>query len=67
MGQHCYRQGRNEVQFIRQFNQWFDALRTLQFLHAIRDAGWPLQTRAQLEALQPVFWTGQNSNWTQTW
>ncbi len=65
--EHCVRQGRNEAQFIRQFNQWFDALRTLQFLHAIRDAGWPLQTRAQLEALQPVFWTGQNSNRTQTW
>ena len=58
---HCIRQGRSEAQFIRQFNQWFDALRTLQFLHAIRDAGWALQTLAQLEALQPVFWTGQNT------
>lgn len=59
--EHCIRQGRSEAQFIRQFNQWFDALRTLQFLHAIRDAGWPLQTLAQLEALQPVFWAGQKA------
>jgi hypothetical protein len=63
---HCIRQGRSEAQFIRQFNQWFDALRTLQFLHAIRDAGWALQTLAQLEALQPVFWAGQNNNTTET-
>jgi len=60
--EHCIRQGRSEAQFIRQFTQWFDALRTLQFLHAIRDAGWPMQTLAQLRTLQPVFWTGQNTD-----
>lgn len=59
---HCQRQARDEAQFRRQFNQWFDALRTLQFLHGMRDAGWPMQTLSQLQALQPIFWTAQHSN-----
>ncbi|HEY6131969.1 MAG TPA: hypothetical protein VIV27_08115, partial [Halioglobus sp.] len=47
---HCRRQCRSSAQFQRQFHQWFDAFRTLKFIHAIRDAGWPQQSLAQLEA-----------------
>lgn len=53
---HCQRQSRSNAQFERQFHQWFDAFRTLKFIHLIRDAGWPQQSLNQLQALQPTFW-----------
>ncbi len=53
---HCQRQSTSSAQFLRQFHQWFDAFRTLKFIHALRDAGWPQQSLAQLEALQPALW-----------
>ena len=56
--QHCQRQGKSPGQFQRQFHQWFDGFRSLKFIHAIRDAGWPQQSLAQLEALQPNIWPG---------
>ena len=55
---HCRRQGRSHAQFLRQFHQWFDAFRTLKFIHAIRDAGHPLQPLDQLRALRPCLWPG---------
>jgi len=39
---HARRHGRSETQFVRQLNTWFDGLRTLKFIHALRDRGWPL-------------------------
>ncbi len=48
---HCQRQTASSDQFQRQFHQWFDAFRTLKFIHAIRDAGWPQQSLTQLETL----------------
>jgi hypothetical protein len=54
--EHCRRQGRSTAQFLRQFNQWFDAFRTLKFIHAIRDTGRPLQSLRQLGALRPYLW-----------
>ena len=56
---HCRRQGKKRAQFQRQFHQWFDAFRTLKFIHALRDAGWPQQSLAQLDNLQPDFWPTQ--------
>jgi hypothetical protein len=53
---HCRRQGKNPEQFLRQFHQWFDAFRSLKFIHAIRDAGWPQQSLPQLVSLQPQLW-----------
>lgn len=53
---HCHRQGKSPAQFLRQFHQWFDALRTLKFIHGLRDAGWPMQTLEQLGELQPRLW-----------
>jgi hypothetical protein len=50
---HCQRQSTSSDQFQRQFHQWFDAFRTLKFIHAIRDAGWPQQSLTQLDTLQP--------------
>ena len=50
---HCQRQSTTSEQFQRQFHQWFDAFRTLKFIHALRDACWPQQSLAQLDALQP--------------
>lgn len=54
--EHCYRQGKSSDQFLRQFHQWFDAFRTLKFIHGIRDAGWPLQSLEKLPALEPRVW-----------
>lgn len=53
---HCHRQSRSEDQFLRQFHQWFDAFRTLKFIHGVRDAGWPPQTLAGLGAIEPRLW-----------
>jgi hypothetical protein len=53
---HCQRQSTSNAQFLRQFHQWFDAFLTLKFIHAIRDAGWPQQSLAELVKLQPCLW-----------
>jgi hypothetical protein len=53
---HCRRQGKTAAQFLRQFHQWFDAFRTLKFIHGIRDAGWPAQSLSQLHTLTPGLW-----------
>ncbi len=53
---HCQRQSTSSDQFQRQFHQWFDAFRTLKFIHAIRDAGWPQQSLTQLDTLPPNLW-----------
>lgn len=55
---HCRRQGKAPGQFMRQFQQWFDGFRTLKFIHGIRAAGWPDQSLAALENLQPRLWPG---------
>lgn len=57
---HCRRQGRSPGQFMRQFHQWFDGFRTLKFIHAIRDAGWPSCSLAGLGRLQPTLWPTNN-------
>jgi len=53
---HCRRQGKSPGQFLRQFHQWFDAFRTLKFIHALRDSGWPEQPAGALATLQPTLW-----------
>jgi len=53
---HCRRQGKSPEQFLRQFQQWFDAFRSLKFIHGIRDAGWPQQSLNALAALHPQLW-----------
>jgi hypothetical protein len=53
---HCRRQGKSAEQFLRQFHQWFDAFRTLKFIHGIRDKGWPTQSLAGLQPLRPQLW-----------
>jgi hypothetical protein len=53
---HCQRQSTSSAQFQRQFHQWFDAFRTLKFVHAIRDAGWPQQSLTQLSSHLPRHW-----------
>jgi hypothetical protein len=53
---HCQRQSTSSDQFQRQFLQWFDAFRTLKFVHAMRAAGWLDQALVQLDTLQPQLW-----------
>jgi hypothetical protein len=53
---HCTRQARDSAQFLRQFHQWFDAFRTLKFIHALRDRILPQQTLPELDSLQPALW-----------
>jgi hypothetical protein len=54
--QHCAQQGYTGARFERHLHQWLDGLRTLQFLHYLRDAGWPHQTLNDLAALTPQLW-----------
>jgi hypothetical protein len=59
---HCRKQGKTPEQFLRQFHQWFDAFRSLKLIHALRDAGWPMQSLAALGTLAPQLWpTGSDS------
>lgn len=58
---HCRRQGSSATQFLRQFHQWFDAFRTLKFIHGIRDAGWAPCSLAELNPLQPALWPPGNT------
>ncbi|QIB66306.1 hypothetical protein [Kineobactrum salinum] len=37
---HCARQSRDAANCRRHFLQWFDALRSLRFIHLLRAAGW---------------------------
>ena len=53
---HCRRQGKTREQFTRHFHQWFDGFRTLKFIHALRDAGWPQQSLRALHGLGPDLW-----------
>ena len=60
--EHCQQQSTSSAQFQRQFHQWFDAFRTLKLIHAVRDAGWPQQSLAQLDGLQPEIWPTVNES-----
>lgn len=53
---HCRTHGRTQAQFLRQFHQWFDAFRTLKFIHAMRAAGWPDQSLLALPTVTPMLW-----------
>lgn len=53
---HCRKQSATGAQFQRQFHQWFDALRTLKFIHALRDAGWPQVSLRELDSIEPRLW-----------
>jgi len=53
---HCRRHGKSGDQFQRQFHQWFDGFRTLKFLHALRDNGWPRQSLRALATRAPQLW-----------
>lgn len=53
---HCDRQSTDDVQFMRQFHQWFDGFRTLKFIHALRDSGWPNCSLSELENYTPQLW-----------
>ncbi len=53
---HSRRQSRTEEQFMRQFHQWFDAFRTLKYLHALRDNLWPMQALTSLWDIEPRIW-----------
>ena len=59
--QHCRRQGKSPRQYLRHFHQWFDALRTLKFIHALRDAGLPQLSLHDLAAQQPRLWPGDSA------
>ena len=59
--QHCRRQGKSPRQYLRHFHQWFDALRTLKFIHALRDAGLPQLSLRELAAQQPRLWPGDSA------
>jgi len=54
--QHCRQHGKSGPQFQRQFHQWFDGFRTLKFIHALRDAGYPQQSLRQTGTLTPRLW-----------
>jgi hypothetical protein len=53
---HCLRHGKGEEQFSRHFHQWFDAFRTLKFIHALRERYLPQQSLVDLATLAPSLW-----------
>ena len=59
--QHCRRQGKSPRQYLRHFHQWFDAFRTLKFIHALRDAGLPQLSLSELASQQPRLWPGDSA------
>lgn len=58
---HCSRHSDSPAQFMRHFHQWFDAFRTLKFLHALRELALPQLTLDGLESLQPNLWPASTS------
>ena len=51
---HCQQHSKNAQSFNKQFNQWFDGLKTLQFIHAIRDDGYRMLALNQLANHEPL-------------
>lgn len=58
---HCMQHGKNEQQFVSQFNQWFDGFRTLKFIHAIRDKRGGMMCLEELLNVQPALFPGSDS------
>jgi hypothetical protein len=54
--EHCRRHGATDEDFERHFQQWFDGFRTLKFLHALRDNGYPELALRELAGVCPTFW-----------
>ncbi|PLW81670.1 hypothetical protein CWI75_14490 [Kineobactrum sediminis] len=54
--QHCRRQSNDDPGFRRHFEQWFDALRSLRFIHLLRSAGWAELTLAESLQSTPLLW-----------
>ena len=50
------RQSKNAVQFEAQVQRWFDGFRSLKFLHALRDASWPLLPLVKCYNTAPALW-----------
>ncbi|MAT91700.1 MAG: hypothetical protein CME59_03790 [Halioglobus sp.] len=59
------RRHRDPAGFTRHFHQWFDAFRTLKFLHLLRDAGWPMLPLSELAQETPWLWPGPADGDTQ--
>jgi hypothetical protein len=49
-------QSRNAGQFEGHMHRWFDGFRTLKFLHALRDADWPLLPLTKTFQTKPKLW-----------
>lgn len=58
---HCARQSRDEAQFSAHFLQWFDALRSLRFIHLLRAAGWPDLDLGATWQQEPLLWPAAES------
>jgi hypothetical protein len=53
---HCARQSRDAANWRRHFLQWFDALRSLRFIHLLRAAGWADLALGASLAQTPSLW-----------
>jgi hypothetical protein len=58
---HCRQHGKEERQFVSQFNQWFDGFRTLKFIHAIRDGRDGMMCLEELLKVQPALFPSSDS------
>ena len=54
--EHCRQHSSTGDDFRRHFEQWFDGFRTLKFLHALRDSGYPDLALGELAENVPIFW-----------
>lgn len=51
--EHCRKQNLNEKRFQKAFNDWFDALATLRFVHLMRDRYYPNLSLSDIEKKAP--------------
>lgn len=52
--QHAAQHSNTEQGFLKHMHTWFDALKTLQFVHALRDSKYPSVTAQNLDQLLPA-------------
>lgn len=56
--EHAARQSRDQSQYVRQLHNWFDALKTLRFIHALGEADTALEPISLQSLMQkpPDWW-----------
>lgn len=65
--EHCRAHSSDTSSYLRHFHQWFDGFRTLKFIHALRDSGYPNCSFDALKKSPPAFWPQGNHQEVEQW